>query len=206
MNSDLMTPPEGHAPLPRFAEFRFYEELNDFLPAERRKSSFRWAFFGNPPVRDTIQAIGVPHTAIDLVLVDSRSVDFAHRLRGGERISVYPVFERLDISPVNCLRPKPLRRSRFVLDAHLGKLARHLRLLGFDVAFDRDWDDAVIIDLSLRERRIIITRDPGILKQSRVTHAYRLRHSEPGKQLQEVLDALDLRRQIIFNSNNIGLV
>lgn len=191
-----MATTDDHQRKPRFAEFRFYEELNDFLPLEQRKTTFRWSFYGNPSVKDTIQATGVPHTAVDLVLVDGQSVDFSYRLRGGERVSVYPVFERLDISPVIRLRPKPLRRSRFILDVHLGKLARYLRMLGFDAIYNQDWDDDAIIDLSLRQQRIILTRDLGILKQSRVTHGYWLRHDEPQQQIREVLLALDLFNQL----------
>ena len=190
-----MATTENHLRKTRFAEFRFYEELNDFLPAEQHKISFRSPFYGNPSVKDTIQAMGVPHTAIDLILVDGQSVGFSHRLRGGERVAVYPVFERLDISPVIHLRPRPLRCTRFILDVHLGKLARYLRMLGFDAAYKRDWDDVTIIDLSLQQQRIILTRDMGILKQSRVTHGYWLRHDEPLQQLREVLLALDLFRQ-----------
>ena len=102
---------DEHERAKRSAEFRFYEELNDFLPAARRKVCFMQAFYGTPAVRDVIQAIGVPHTAVDLVLVDGCSVGFGHRLRGGERVAVYPVFERLDISPLVRLRPAPLRRT-----------------------------------------------------------------------------------------------
>ena len=180
-----------------FAEFRFYEELNDFLPADLHKTSFRSPFSGNPSVKDTIQAIGVPHTAIDLILVDGQSVDFSHRLRGGERVAVYPVFERLDISPVIRLRARPLRNTRFILDVHLGKLARYLRMLGFDTAYNRERDSSMLIDLSLQQERIILTRSLGVLKQSRVKHGYWLRHHEPLQQLREVLLALDLFRQLL---------
>jgi len=191
-----MAKTKDHPPKTRFAEFRFYEELNDFLPVEQHKTSFRWPFFGTPSVKDSIQAIGVPHTAIDLVLVDGQSVDFSHRLQGGERVAVYPVFERLDISPVIRLRPRPLRNTRFILDVHLGKLARYLRMLGFDAAYDRDWDNAMLIDLSLRQKRIILTRSLEILKQNRVTHGYWLRHHAPRPQIREVLRALDLFSQV----------
>lgn len=191
-----MTATESHPRKTRFAEFRFYEELNDFLPASRRKTSFRWPFFNTPAVRDVIQAIGVPHTEIDLVLVDGESVDFAHRLKGGERVAVYPVFERLDISPVIRLRPEPLRDTRFIVDAHLGKLARYLRMLGFDAAYERHFENDEIIERSLKEQRIILTRSPEILKHSRVTHGYWLRHEEPLEQLLEVLHELDLSRQV----------
>ena len=186
----------GHSPISRFAEFRFYEELNDFLPAEKHKTSFRMPFFGTPSVKDVIQAIGVPHTAIDLILVNGQSVDFSHRLHGGERVAVYPVFERLDISPVIRLRPRPLRATRFIVDGHLGKLARYLRMLGFDTAYDREWDNTLLIDQSLRQKRIILTRNLEILKQTRVTHGYWLRHHRPRRQLHEVLCALDLFSQV----------
>src|SRR5690606_30945837 len=106
---------DPHAPQVHGAEFRLHEELNDFLPAARRKVTFAYAFTGTPAVKDAIEAIGVPHTEIDLILVDGRSVGFEHRLHGGERVAVYPVFEGLDISPLTRLRPKPLRVTRFVL-------------------------------------------------------------------------------------------
>lgn len=190
-----MSTPETHPRKTRFAEFRFYEELNDFLPANQRKTSFRWPFFNTPAVRDVIQAIGVPHTEIDLVLVNGESVDFTHRLTGGERVAVYPVFERLDISPVIRLRPEPLRETRFMVDAHLGKLARYLRMLGFDAAYQQNSDNAGIIERSLKEKRIILTRSPELLKHTSVTHGYWLRHHDPRSQLLEVLEELDLSRQ-----------
>jgi hypothetical protein len=64
------------------AQFRFYEELNDFLAPALRKSEFPYAFTGTQSVKDAIEAIGVPHTEVDLVLVDGESVDFTRRLTG----------------------------------------------------------------------------------------------------------------------------
>ncbi|MEW6752329.1 MAG: Mut7-C RNAse domain-containing protein [Candidatus Latescibacterota bacterium] len=174
------------------AQFRFYEELNDFLPPERRRCSFPYSFTGTPSVKDAVEALGVPHAEVDLILVDGRSVGFGHRLRGGERVAVYPVFESLDISPVVRLRPRPLRHTRFVLDVHLGKLARHLRLLGFDVLYRNDLEDAEIVALSVAERRLILTRDRGLLKHSAVTHGYWLRQTRPSEQLREVVERFDL--------------
>jgi uncharacterized protein len=183
---------DPHAAAWQCAEFRFYEELNDFLPAAQRKRAFEWRFRGTPSVKDTIEAIGVPHTEVDLVLVDGRSVDFAAKLHGGERVAVYPVFERLDISPLIRLRPAPLRMTRFVVDVHLGTLARHLRLLGYDTAWRSDLTDEAIIALSRHQGRIILTRDKGILKDGRVTHGYWLRATERLAQLEEVVRALQL--------------
>ena len=134
----------------------------------------------------------MPHTEVDLVLVDGESVDFTRRLCGGERIAVYPVFERLDITPVTRLRPRPLRHTKFVLDVHLGKLARYLRLLGFDVLYRADFDDATIIGRSLAELRIILTRDRGLLKHTVVTHGYWVRATDPRQQVGEIVRVFDL--------------
>ncbi len=177
---------------PASAEFRFYEELNDFLPPERRRTSFAYSVAGTRSVKDAIEAIGVPHTEVDLILVDGLSVGFDRVLRGGERVAVYPVFERLDIAPLQHLRPRPLRRPRFVLDVHLGKLARHLRMAGFDCLYRNDYRDCDIVTAALTEQRIILTRDKGLLKQRLVTHGYYVRYTESEKQLGEVVRALQL--------------
>ena len=191
-----MTSRDLHARSPRETQWRFYAELNDFLPEDRRQRDFPFTFTGTPSVKDTIEAIGVPHTEVDVILVDGESVDFAHRLHGGERVAVYPVFERYDITPLTRLRPAPLRDPRFIADVHLGTLARNLRLLGFDTTWQRDLDDDAIIDLAARERRIILTRDKGILKHGNVTHGYWLRATDPDKQLEEIVRALDLAGRI----------
>lgn len=174
------------------AEFRFYEELNDFLAPERRRVSFLHAFAGTPAVKDPIEALGVPHTEVDLVLVDGESVPFSHRLRGGERVAVYPMFEAFDIGPVARVRLRPLREPRFVLDVHLGRLAAYLRLLGFDTLYRNDYEDAEIARIALREHRIVLTRDIGLLKHNAVSHGAFLRETKPMRQVREVLDRFQL--------------
>jgi len=86
--------------LQKTAEFRFYEELNDFLPAARRKISFAHSFNHNPAIKDVIESLGVPHAEIDLIIVNDKSVDFSYQLEDGDRVAVYPVFEAIDISPI----------------------------------------------------------------------------------------------------------
>ncbi len=134
--------------------FRFYAELNDFLPPGRRMVGFTRAFEGSPSVKDLIEALGVPHTEVDLILVNGISVDFSYRVREGDRISVYPVFESIDITPLVRVRPRPLRETRFVLDAHLGRLAGYLRMLGFDTLYRNDYRDEELERISgARSRR-----------------------------------------------------
>jgi hypothetical protein len=94
------------------ANFRFYAELNDFLLPERRFTEFAYGFLDVATVKDRIESFGVPHTEVDLILVNGQSVDFACRLQDGDRISVYPVFEAFDIAGLTRLRPEPLRDAR----------------------------------------------------------------------------------------------
>lgn len=177
------------------AWFRFYEELNDFLPAARRKVTFAHEFGERASVKDMIEALGVPHPEVDLILVDGVSVDFSHSVQDGERISVYPLFESLDITPVLRLRPQPLRVSRFVLDTHLGRLARHLRLFGFDTLYRNDYEDAELAAIVQQQPRILLTRDQGLLKRRKVSHGYYVRATAPRVQLSEVFARFDLYRQ-----------
>src|SRR5215510_11496767 len=114
------------------AFLRFYAELNDFLPEDQRQTESSYSFKDGVSVREMIGRLGVPHTLVDLILVDGSSVDFAYVVRDGDRISFYPMFEALNISALVRVRRRPLRQVRFVLDNHLGRLARYLRLLGFD--------------------------------------------------------------------------
>ena len=178
------------------AQFRFYEELNEFLAPGRRRVDFAIEIDRARSVKDAIESVGVPHTEVDLILVDGRSVDFTHVLRGGERVAVYPMFERLDIAPLVRLREVPLREPRFVADTHLGKLARHLRMAGFDTLWGRDWDDDHIVGLAAESRRTILTRDKGMLRRSDVDRGYFVRAVAADVQLGEVVAALQLEGRL----------
>ncbi len=171
---------------------RFYEELNDFLPEARRKRPFAYPIKPTQSVKHLIENLGVPHTEVEIILVDGRSVDFAYQPSNGDRISVYPMFERLDVSPLIRLRPRPLRDPRFIADAHLGKLARHLRLLGFDTLFFNDAGDDRLTRLSVAERRILLSRDRALLMRRELTHACFVHAIDPERQLTELLRRLDL--------------
>lgn len=180
---------------PYLANFRFYEELNDFLAPAQAKQTIEYRFDGNPAIKDPIEVLGVPHSEIDLILVNEVSVGFDYRLRDGDRAAVYPVFESLDISSLQRLRPEPLRVTRFMVDVNLGKLAKRLRMLGFDAAFGNDLNDDEIVARALREKRIILTRDRRLLFRKAVTHGYWVRSDDPETQLVEVMRRLDLAAQ-----------
>ncbi len=147
-------------------------------------------------VKDAIEACGVPHTEVDLIVIDGRSVDFSHLVRGGDHVAVFPVFESFDIAPIVKVRPEPLRDVRFVADGHLGRLARFLRLLGFDTRYDKDRGDPELVRISTVERRIILTRDVGLLRRGSVTHGYFVRATDPREQVTEVVRRFHLARQL----------
>jgi hypothetical protein len=174
------------------ASFRFYAELNDFLPPARRFADCVRTFLGSPSVKDVIEAVGVPHTEIEMILVNGESRGFDYRLRDGDRVSVYPMFEALDVGAASRVRPEPLRVPAFILDVHLGRLARILRLLGFDAAYANDSDDEELALIAARERRILLTRDRQLPKRRIVTHAYCVRSQNPLEQTVEVLRRFDL--------------
>jgi uncharacterized protein len=176
------------------AFFRFYAELNDFLSPDRRQIESIHFFEGRVSIKDMIESLGVPHTEVDLILVKSESVDFSYIVQDGDRISVYPVFEAVDITPLVRVRPQPLREVRFVLDNHLGKLATYLRLLGFDTLYRNDYNDEALAQISVEEERILLTRDRGLLKRGDITHGYCVRATDPERQLFEVIRRFDLGR------------
>ncbi len=174
------------------AYFRFYEELNDFLPPARRKVEFTHRFDRRASIKDMIESFGVPHPEIELILVNGRSVEFSHIVRDGDRISVYPVFECLDISPLLRLRPAPLRKPRFVVDCNLGRLARYLRLLGLDCVYRNDFSDDDVAAISVMQHRIVLTRDRRLLQRKIINHGFFIRAVQPRDQTREVLSRLDL--------------
>jgi uncharacterized protein with PIN domain len=173
---------------------RFYEELNDFLPKNKRKTTYILEISSHQNIKDIIEAEGIPHAEVDLILANDESVGFEYRPAEGDRFAVYPVFESLDISSITRLRPKPLREIKFILDVHLGKLVRYLRMLGFDCYYRNDLEDDFIVEKSLEQKRIILTRDLQLLKNGRVTHGYFVRSTDPKKQLVEVIKRFDLKK------------
>ncbi len=179
-------------PFEHAAEFRFYGELNDFPKPDRRQRAVPYRFDGHPGIKDPIEALGVPHVEVELIVVNGESVGFDYRLQDGDRVAVYPVFESLDVSPIVKLRKKPLRNIAFVVDVNLGRLARLLRLLGFDALFSNAYADDQIVRISEEQGRIALTRDRRLLFAKAVAHGYWVRSVWPRRQVDEVVRRFDL--------------
>ena len=156
--------------------------LRFFLPAKRRGPELRLPVDGTSTVGHLLAAVGVPKTEVGVLLVDGRPVDLGYRPRPGDRISV---------RPVGLPQPAPTSPPRFLLDVHLGTLARRLRLLGLDTAYDRDADDDALIEASLAEQRILLTRDRGLLHRRALLWGAHVNQQVPDEQLREVLRRFD---------------
>ena len=134
---------------------------------------------------------------MDLILVNGASVDFGYRIQDGDRVSVFPRFRSIPISPLAQLQLPALKEARFVADGHLGRLAAYLRMLGFDTLYQSNFRDEEVARLSEGENRILLTRDRGLLKRNEVQRGYYLRATEPARQLVEVLCEFDLTWAIV---------
>ena len=168
------------------AWFRFYAELNDFLPALTKGKRLRRHFDVSGSVKDLIESFGVPHTEVDLVLINGKSSAFTHPVRDGDHVSVYPVFKTLDVSSVALIRPAAAPMLQFVLDVHLGRLAAYLRMAGFDSVYHNASSDSELAATVVRERRVLLTRDRYLLMRSDVDRGYWIRTTDPKQQLLEV--------------------
>ncbi len=177
------------------ATIRFYDELNDFLPEEKRKRDFSISFGQESTVKDVLASLGVPRTEVDLILINGESVDFSFSLEGGERISVYPVFESLDIRSIRKLGPESLRHLKFVADVHLGKLVKYLRLFGFDTLYDKGFDPHSLVEISARQGRVLVTRSRDLLKHKVIARGILVRETDPRMQLKSIFERLDLHAE-----------
>jgi uncharacterized protein len=174
------------------ATFRFYEELNDFLVPDRRKQEFTLPCARDATTKHMIEALGVPHTEVELILVNGESTDFSQILQEGDRVAVYPKFEAIDVTPLLRVREHPLRETRFVADAHLGGLAHMLRMMGFDTLYDNHFHDDDIVAIAEQDGRIVLTRDRELLKRRAVTHGCYVHALKSEQQLREIVKRLDL--------------
>jgi len=173
--------------------FRFYEELNRHLPEARRKADGEVDVRTGTCVKDAICRLDVPLAEVDLILVNGEPAGWDHALCAGDRVSVYPEFERLDVSGVTKLPNRPLRRPRFIVDRDLEELARCLQRLGWDVRFDGSLPPSELLAVSKKEKRILITRDPSCLSHEEAERVICVRGSGPVDALAcKVLQALDL--------------
>jgi len=169
------------------AYFHFFGSLNDFLPSWQRAKEIAYPFNGNPAVKDAIEALGIPHPEVDVILVNQKPENFNYLLQGRDVVAVYPAVAKFTHLANHSRQADLPVWHKFILDVHLGKLAKSLRLLGIDTLYRTDYDDKTIVQLAKAEERIILTRDVGLLKHKTVIWGYWLRSQNSEEQLAEIL-------------------
>jgi len=172
---------------------RFYEELNDYLPPGKRKRDIEVLLYGNETVREIIKKLEVPPAQVELVIVNGESEALEAVVKQGDRISVYPVFERFDIEEVSRVREKPLRHLRFIADVDLKALAQSLESLGLDVFFREGLEREEILRAAKAEHRILLTLQSDLEGSQELERMIVLRPGSLHEQIHQVIDALDLR-------------
>ncbi len=176
---------------------RLYEELNEFLPPDRRKRRFIYPLKKTIIVEELLTDLGVPDSEVELVLVNGNSVDFSYPLKSGDVVSLYPMFESLDVQSIVRVRKRPLRQTRFLMDAGLTCLAVYLRLLGFDTLYANPSTPGEMIRAVEDGKRILLTRDANLLKFPEIERIHLVRGIKPRQQLMEVLYRYDLYDSIL---------
>lgn len=176
--------------------FLFHDNLNDFLRPSTRNTWTKYQFTGSPAVKDAIEAIGVPHPEVNILLVNQVPASFLHPLPPNAQVEVYPANPHRFWPPNYALQAALPASDGFILDVHLGKLAKSLRLLGFDTFYKNNYSDKIIAEIAHRENRRVLTRDVGLLKQKIICWGYWLRSQNPVMQLAEVMAYFDLKEKV----------
>jgi uncharacterized protein with PIN domain len=178
------------------ASFRLYGQLNDFIAPPGRESRFTYPFAASETIKHAIEALGVPHTEVDVITCDGRPVEFGHRLAAGEHYDVYPWSASLARAGLPSLRPPLAETLRFLADAHLGALARLLRLAGFDTLYENNYQDDRIEAIAIEQNRVVLTRDRELLKRRGIIHGAYVYSLDPVGQFREVIERFELAHKV----------
>lgn len=157
------------------ARFRFSEELSRFLRPEHRGRRFSYTCARAANLKNAIEALGVPHTEVGELIVNAAPATLQRIVREGDDIEVLARGAAQADGPL-----------RFIADAHLGGLARFLRMLGLDTVHEPQLADCDIRRLAHAEDRIVLTRDRDLLKCRDIARGYYVRALKPEAQLREV--------------------
>jgi uncharacterized protein with PIN domain len=172
---------------------KFFGRLKNFLP-RKLKNGITHYFIDRTTVKDLIESFNVPHTEVDVIIVNGISVDFSYLIDNNDLIKVYPPESKLHLKNLKRHYKRPKGKLKFICDVHLGSLARNLRKLGLDVLYDNSFSDEEITKISVREKRIILTKDIGLLKRKDLQFGYFVRNKEAHKQTLEILKVFPVKK------------
>ncbi|MFG1702451.1 Mut7-C RNAse domain-containing protein [Nonomuraea sp. M3C6] len=160
------------------ARLRIAPELRMFLPVSRRQEWQEVTPDGTSTLGHHVESLGIPLTEVGPMIVNGRGVAPSYQLAPGDVVEIHPV-----------PRPQQLpEEPRFLLDVHLGTLARRLRLLGIDAAYHNDMDDPALVVQANDERRVLLTQDRGLLRRRALWLGAYVRGSRPADQLRDLLE------------------
>lgn len=182
---------------------RVYAELNDFLPEELRRRAFTRQLPAGADVLRLLSDLHIPPATVDLVIAADEPVDLSHVIQEGERISLFPVFEALDIAPATRIRDEPLRDPRFIVSGEMKLLGDHLSALGFDVQIAEGLPgDPDAVTQAEEEGRILLSLSGREAGQAEMSRVLILVEQDPRMQLREVITRLDLGRIVSRRGRN----
>ena len=177
--------------------FIFCNYLRDMIKKELGPGpAFLHHFDRKASIKDVIESFGVPHPIIDKLTVNGIAAGFDYILRDKDIVEATPLTPPVNPCIPTILRPEALDRITFVVDVNVGKLALHLRTLGFDTVYENDTRDGKLAGIAYAQKRILLTRDTALLKRKIVMHGYLLRTQDPFRQLIEVVRLYDLSGRI----------
>lgn len=174
------------------ASLKFFGECLDFLNEYGEGQAISYTFNDPPSVKDAIEATGVPHTEVGAIKKNGLWVSFDEKLMDKDELEIFSnPHADMQIFPY-----KPEGCIEFLLDVHLSGLARYLRMAGFSCLHEaEDVGDAALAEFSSREGLILLTRDIGLLKRSKVKFGRWIRNVLPEAQFKEVIDHYQLREE-----------
>lgn len=165
---------------PRTARIRVDPSLRFLLATRHRREEVTVPADGVSSLGHLVESLGVPRTEIGELRIGGAPAPPSVRPRAGDVIDVLAVS-----------RPQRIAEPRFVLDVHLGVLARRMRLLGIDVAYRNDAQDVELVAQAASEGRVLLTQDRGLLRRRVLTAGAYVRGARTDDQLADVLDRFD---------------
>ncbi|MDP2815939.1 MAG: Mut7-C RNAse domain-containing protein, partial [Rectinemataceae bacterium] len=174
----------------------FWGNLKELLrPQFRGVQSIEYELSRAASVKDIVEALGVPHTEVGRLTVAGREISFAALGAKNDRLDVYPLCPPVDVLTPTLLRPEPLVTITFAVDMNVGKLATLLRMAGFDTFYRNYISDPELIEVAVREKRILLSKDMDLLKRKEVVFGHLVREIYPAKQLAEIVHLFGLKEQ-----------
>ena len=161
---------------------KYGETHSIFYPITRRTS-----------IKDIIESIGIPHTEIGKIYTDQEEIDFGFIPEASTTVNIVEITPPFDVTRPSLLRPIPLPKILFIADLNVSKLATLLRMLGINVEIAYDLSDKEIASIAHEQKRIVLSKDLGLLKHRKITHGRYVRSVYPEDQLQEIIHFFNLK-------------